>query len=252
VPTTTNETGGATARPPRDTARLFNNNDLVDLYNRFTRSLDAPEVPMNRWLNRHLGSGRRALDVGCGTGRHTVMLADRYDDVVGVDVAPAMIEIAERDRLRPNIRYQTRDILSLTPEHDGRFDLVLALGCVVNVGPPKLVLGHLRSLVAKGGTLLVMEPTWEPGWGSRDWQVNFAFRTARAVWEATGDLDDVIAALRVVLHPTWLEMAGIGVPLAREDFLREYSAALPGVIIEEGWERLGLAVFAVSWRAADE
>jgi SAM-dependent methyltransferase len=252
VPTTTDEAGGTIARPLRDTARLFNDSDLVNLYNRFTRSLDAPEVPVNRWLDRHLGSGRRALDVGCGTGRYTVMLADRYDDVVGVDVAPAMIEIAERDRLRPNIRYQTRDVLSLTPEHDGRFDLVLALGCVVNVGPPKLVLGHLRSLVAKGGTLLILEPTWEPGWGSQDWQVNFAFRTARAVWEATGDLDDVIAALRVVLHPTWLEMAGIGVPLAREDFLREYSAALPGVIIEEGCERLGLEVFAVSWRAADE
>ncbi|MGB6163158.1 MAG: class I SAM-dependent methyltransferase [Pseudonocardiaceae bacterium] len=207
---------------------------------------------MNRWLDKNLGSGRRALDVGCGTGRYTVMLADRYDDVVGIDVAPTMIEIAERDRLRPNIRYQTRDVLSLRPEHDGRFDLVLALGCVVNVGPPKLVLGHLRNLVAKGGTLLLMEAMWEPGWGSRDWQVNFAFRTARAVWNATGDLEDVAAALQVVLHPTWLEMAGVAVPLAREDFLQEYSAALPGVIIEEGCERLGLEVFAVSWRAADE
>ncbi|MGH7260832.1 MAG: class I SAM-dependent methyltransferase [Nitrospiraceae bacterium] len=216
------------------------------------RSLDAPEVPMNRWLDRHLGSGGRALDVGCGTGRYSVMLADRYDDVVGVDVASAMIESAERDRLRPNIRYETRDVLSMTPECDGRFDLVLALGCVVNVGPPALVLSHLRRLVAKGGMLLLMEPMWEPGWGSREWQVDFAFRTARAVWEGTGDLDDVAAALQVVLHPTWLEMAGIGVPLAREDFLREYSAALPGVTIEEGYERLGLGVFAVSWRAADE
>jgi SAM-dependent methyltransferase len=252
MPTTTDETDGATARPPRDTARLFNDKDLVGLYNRFTRSLDASEVPMNRWLDEHLGSGRRALDVGCGTGRYTVMLADRYDEVVGIDVAPAMIEIAERDRLRPNIRYQTRDVLGLTPEHDGRFDVVLALGCVVNVGPPALVLGHLRDLVAKGGTLLVMEPMWESGWGSRGWQVDFAFRTARAVWEGTGDLDDVIAALQVVLHPTWLEMAGIGVPLAREDFLREYSAALPGATIEEGYERLGLGVFAVSWRAECE
>ncbi|MGH3899644.1 MAG: class I SAM-dependent methyltransferase [Pseudonocardiaceae bacterium] len=232
--------------------RFFDDNELVDLYNRFTRSLDAPEVPVNRWLDKHLRSGRRALDVGCGTGRYTIKLADHYDDVVGVDVAPAMIEIAERDRLRPNIYYQTRDVLSMTPEHDGRFDLVLALACVVNVGPPDLVLGQLRRLVAKGGTLLLMEPMWEPGWGSRDWQVDFAFRTARAVWEATSDLDDVVAALQVVLSPTWLKMAGVGVPLAREDFLREYSAALPGVTIEEGYERLGLGVFAVSWRADDE
>lgn len=252
MPTTTDETDGATARPPRDTVRFFDDSDLVSLYNRFTRSLDSPEIPMNRWLNAHLGSGRRALDIGCGTGRYTVLLADRYDDVVGVDAAPAMIEIAERDRSRPNIRYQTRDVMSLTPECDGRFDLVLALGCVVNVGPPGLVLGHLRRLIAKGGTLLLAEARWEHGWGSRDWQVNFAFRTARAVWDATADLDDAVAALRVVLSPTWLEMASIGVPLTRDDFLREYSAALPGVTIEEGCERLGLGIFTVSWRAEKE
>jgi hypothetical protein len=37
-----------------------------------------------------------------------------------------MIEVAERERSRPNIRYQIRDVMSLTPERDGRFDLVLA------------------------------------------------------------------------------------------------------------------------------
>lgn len=250
MPTTTDEISGATSGPPRDTARLFN--DFASLYDRFARGMDASRAPANCWLNRHLGSGRRALDVGCGVGRYTVMLADCYDDVVGIDVAPAMIEIAERDRARPNIRYQIRDVLSLTPEQDGRFDLVLAISCVVHVGPPKLVLDHLRSLVAKGGKLLLLEPMWHPGWGSRDWQVDFAFRAARAAWDATGDTDDVATVLQLVLSPRWREMMGISVPLAREDFLREYSAALPEVIIEEGSDLFGLGFFAVSWRAADE
>ncbi|MGH3973677.1 MAG: class I SAM-dependent methyltransferase [Pseudonocardiaceae bacterium] len=250
MPTTTDETDGATARAPRDTARLFN--DVASLYNRFTRILDAPETPINRWLAEHLGSGRRALDVGCGAGRYTARLADRYDDVVGVDAAPAMIEVAERERSRPNIRYQARDVLSLAPERDGRFNLVLAIGCVSHVGPPQLALGHLRRLVAKGGTLLVLEPVWQSGWGSRDWQVDLAFRAARAAWEVTGDLDDVAVALQVVLSPMWLEVTGISVPLTREDFLREYPAALPGVAIEEGFSLLGIEAFAVSWRAEDE
>ncbi len=248
--TTTDKTGGATARPPRNTSRLYN--DFASLYDRFTRSLDAPEAPVNRWLEGHLGSGRRALDLGCGTGRCTVMLADRYDDVVGVDAAPAMIEIAERDRSRPNVRYQTCDVLSLTPEHDGRFDLVLAIGCVQLVGPPEFVLGHLRRLVAKGGTLLVVEPVRPPTWGSRDWQVDFAFRMARAAWEATGDMDDVASTLRLLLSPTWLEISETSVPSTREDFIREYSAALPGVTIEEGYDILGVGVVAASWRAEDE
>lgn len=248
--TTTDETDGATARPPRDTARFFN--DFADVYDRFTRGLDALELPVNRWLDEHLGSGRRALDVGCGAGRYTVLLADRYNDVVGVDAAPAMIEIAERDRSRPNIRYQTRDVLSLTPEYDGRFDLLLVLSCVMHVGPPEFVLSHLRRLVVKGGTLLLVETMWQPEWGSQDWQADFAFRTARAAWESTGDLENVVAALQFVLSPTLLEVAEkISVPSTREDFFRECSVVLPGATIEEG-DLLGFGVFAVSWHAEDE
>jgi ubiquinone/menaquinone biosynthesis C-methylase UbiE len=227
-------------------------NDVAGLYDRLTRSLDAPDASVNRWLDGRLGTGRRALDVGCGVGRYTVMLADRYDSVVGVDAAPAMIEIAERERSRPNIRYQTCDVLSLTPEHDGRFDLVLAISCILHVGPPELVLGHLRRLVAKGGTLLVVEPARPPGWRSQDWQVDLAFRAARAAWEATGAMDDVAATLQLMLSPTWREVNDISVPLTREDFLREYAAALPDVTIEEEGDLLGLEFLAASWRAGDE
>lgn len=250
VLTTIDETGGATVRPPRDTGRFFN--DFAVLYDRFTRGLDAPEHPVNRWLGGYLGSGRRALDVGCGAGRYTVMLADRYEDVVGVDVAPAMIEIAERDRSRPNIRYQVRDVMTMTPERDDRFDLVIVLSCVMHVGPPQLVLSHLRRLVATGGTLLVLETVWQPGWGSREWQGDFAFRAARAAWDATGDVNDVVAALEFGLSPALREVAEkVSIPSTREEFLRECSVALPGVTIEES-DLLGVDVFAVSWHAEAE
>jgi SAM-dependent methyltransferase len=163
-----------------------------------------------------------------------------------------MIEIAECDRSRPNIRYQGRDVLSLTPEHDGRFDLVLSLSCILHVGPPGLVLGHLRRLVAKGGTLLLSEAMWKPGWGSQDWQADYAFRMARAVWEATGDLDDVTATLQLVLSPLWRELTEkTSVPSTREDFLRECSAVLPGATIAES-DLFGFGVFTVSWRAEKE
>src|SRR5215216_1102715 len=37
---------------------------------------------------------RRALDFGCGIGRLTIPVADYYDEVVGVDIATSMVEIA--------------------------------------------------------------------------------------------------------------------------------------------------------------
>lgn len=43
--------------------------------------------------------GAKALDIGCGTGRFTVELANRGWDVVGVDVVPRAVELA-RERAR--------------------------------------------------------------------------------------------------------------------------------------------------------
>lgn len=52
-------------------------------------------------LERMLGviRRRRALDFGCGVGRVALPLAAQFDEVVGLDVAPAMLEEGERLRL---------------------------------------------------------------------------------------------------------------------------------------------------------
>lgn len=50
------------------------------------------ERAAQRGLHPALG---RALDFGCGVGRLTQALADRFDAVVGVDIAPSMIELAQ-------------------------------------------------------------------------------------------------------------------------------------------------------------
>ena len=41
-------------------------------------------------------SYRKALDFGCGAGRLTQALADWFDEVHGVDIAPSMIELAQK------------------------------------------------------------------------------------------------------------------------------------------------------------
>ena len=52
-----------------------------------------------------LGSGsdrRSALDFGCGVGRLTRALAERFDEVWGIDIAPSMIELARRYDRHPD------------------------------------------------------------------------------------------------------------------------------------------------------
>ncbi len=70
----------------------------------------------------------RALDFGCGVGRLTQALADTFAEVDGVDIAPSMIEQA--DRLNPDpvrIRFHLNDRDDLALLADGSVDFVLSL-----------------------------------------------------------------------------------------------------------------------------
>src|SRR5437588_1935 len=49
-----------------------------------------------------VGPGRRVLEVGCGTGLFTEMLAETGADVVAVDISPELLEQARRRGLPPD------------------------------------------------------------------------------------------------------------------------------------------------------
>jgi SAM-dependent methyltransferase len=67
----------------------------------------------------------RALDFGCGVGRLTQALAGHFDQVDGVDIAPSMIELAERyNRHGPRCRYHLNERDDLQTFGAGSFDLV--------------------------------------------------------------------------------------------------------------------------------
>lgn len=69
----------------------------------------------------------RALDFGCGVGRLTQALAGHFDAVVGLDIAPSLVHLANQYNSSPDrCRYvlNDRDDLGLFP--DGEFDFVFS------------------------------------------------------------------------------------------------------------------------------
>jgi SAM-dependent methyltransferase len=49
------------------------------------------------FLETELAKGSRILDVGCGVGRHSLELARRGYQMVGIDITPAFVEIANKN-----------------------------------------------------------------------------------------------------------------------------------------------------------
>ncbi|MFC6836535.1 class I SAM-dependent methyltransferase [Halomarina ordinaria] len=74
--------------------------------------------------------GKRVLEIACGTGRFTVMLAERGADIVGLDISAAMVqqgrERARRAGVEDHLQFILGDAARL-PFPDDYFDVVFAM-----------------------------------------------------------------------------------------------------------------------------
>ncbi|CAM4633983.1 unnamed protein product [Caretta caretta] len=63
------------------------------------------------YLEERVDPIRLAVDVACGSGQSTRVLAAHFEKVVGTDISEAQIEAAKQAASFPNVSYQTRDLL---------------------------------------------------------------------------------------------------------------------------------------------
>ena len=204
-----------------------------DLFDRFAGIWDRINDDFSRWVTAHLATGARALDLGCGAGRHAVLLADRYTDVLAVDISDGMLDLARKNRHRSNVVYQHRDIRAVTPGVDGRFDAVVSMHTLHHLGRPDEVLPQVRSLVAPGGVAILADIVDPGSWPSRQFHLDRAFSVARVVYERTGDPEAAADVLRLLLHPRWLDMEMAEPPVSREEFHHDYRNAFPGAVFND-------------------
>ncbi len=102
-----------------------------------------------------LPRGARVLDVGSGMGRVAAALLERGHDVLAVE--PDADLVAQSRRTYPTVEVVAADVLELSPDEVGVFDLVVCVGNVLVFlaeGTERRVLAHLRSLLAPGGRVL--------------------------------------------------------------------------------------------------
>src|SRR5262245_46536317 len=94
--TPTDDRNKAAAKHFQDTAESWTDRYREDhgLSHSFLVRRRAVEWQLGRFPERRY---ERALDLGCGTGPYLRLLARFAREVVGVDVAPAMIEEARRN-----------------------------------------------------------------------------------------------------------------------------------------------------------
>ncbi len=125
-----------------------------------------PDVPAeNYWFRRHLAvyewigmrvTGGRVIDMACGEGYGSDVLARTARSVVGVDANPEAHEHARLRYRAPNLRFH-RGIVETYGE-ERSYDAVVFLQTIEHVYDPTAVLEHLRSILAPGGVAYISTP----------------------------------------------------------------------------------------------
>lgn len=99
-----------------------------------------------------VSDGETLLDVGCGTGHWSAFFAKLGYKVTGVDVDPAMIEVA-RSKV-PDCTLQVVDAHNL-PFDDGAFDVVTAMAALEFLPDQSAAIGEMVRCCRKGGRILI-------------------------------------------------------------------------------------------------
>ena len=116
--------------------------------------------------------GERILDVACGEGAFSRMLAKAHDlHVVGIDAAPSLIQIAKRQAPK-RADYETLDARELSKRFSpASFDAAACILAIQNIDPfAPVIEGVSRALKPGGRFVIVMNhPSFriprQSGWG---------------------------------------------------------------------------------------
>lgn len=159
------------------------------------RSGDGYERLMGRWSRRLAipflafagsASRERVLDVGCGTGSLTFVLAERPDleAICGIDFAAPYIDHATRRNCDPRVSFRVGDACAL-PFEDASFDRVLSLLMLHFVAQPERAVAEMRRIARPGATV-----------AAAVWDARGGFVTSRLFFDTAAAVDPASAEQR--------------------------------------------------------
>ncbi|NEB02166.1 class I SAM-dependent methyltransferase [Streptomyces sp. SID13726] len=111
---------------------------------------------LREWLPER---GADVLDLGCGTGSLSLLAAEQGHRVTGVDLSPAMVELARAKLAGRDAVFLVGDA-AVPPVGEQRFDVVLGRHVLWALRDPGRVLRRWWGLLRPGGRMVLVEGVW--------------------------------------------------------------------------------------------
>jgi ubiquinone/menaquinone biosynthesis C-methylase UbiE len=96
------------------------------------------------------------LEIGCGTGEFSRLLAERAGKVLAIDLSTQMIRLAqERSRFHPNIDFVKGDVMTYQFP-DNRFDCIATITTLHHL-PIEFIMRKVRKALKPGGIFVCLD-----------------------------------------------------------------------------------------------
>jgi len=138
--------------------------DKTNLANCFDSARSLPEETMSLWLNAlstHLPTNeiKVILDVGCGTGRFSAKLADKFNaQVIAIDPSKTMLAKAKQSILHPSVVFQYGDAQHLPVPNESARLLYLSM-VYHHIEHPSVAAQEFHRVLRIGGFICIRNST---------------------------------------------------------------------------------------------
>jgi ubiquinone/menaquinone biosynthesis C-methylase UbiE len=190
---------------------------------------DNPLIALETMLFRSLLGNVRGLsvaDIGCGTGRHALTMAEAGATVIGVDFSVGMLAKARAKPAAATMHFVRHDLATGLPFVSRAFDRVTCCLVLEHIGDLAGVLGEMARICRVGGSICLSD--LHPAMGLLGLQAQFTDpATGRKTRPASARhqvSDYVMAATRAGLHIEHMSEHVVDEPLvARSPRARPYA-----------------------------
>lgn len=210
---------------PMSEAAIASHNRIQREY--YDRGIKRTMIPKGTpYLRRHIAeivrvanlrSGEKILDVGCGMGRYTLLLAEQGYAVEGLDLSPVLLQrLRVFNGGRFNIPLHEADVMNPPAHLEQRFDAVIGFFALHHMHELERCFRGMARMVRPGGRIVFLEPNaFNPLY-----YMQMAV-TPRMTWQG----DKGVAKMRMSIVGGAMQRAGLEAPrVERFGFLPPFVA----------------------------
>ena len=115
------------------------------------------EKPFSKLIPYDLIKGKKVLEIGCGTGNHTKLIAEQGCQLTAIDITPKAVVLTKKRldlwNLKANVLQMDAENMSFS---DSIFDFIWSWGVIHHSSNPEAIVAEMARVLKKGGEARVM------------------------------------------------------------------------------------------------